>query len=140
MFNKQFFSGRLTDDPVLNKTKGGKPVCNFYIAVSWFTGESKDGERTEHVVFPKITIWGKQAEALCKYRRKGDVIFVECHLEPDDWYDPITKRDVKGQVFICDRLHLEDNRSKSRTHRGSIDAAEEKKLAEIDDSDGELPF
>ncbi len=137
MFNKQFYSGRLTEDPVLSHTKGGRPVCNFYIATTYYTGETQDGEKVEKAVFPKCVIWGKQAEILCKYRKKGEVIFIECHLESDDWYDPITKSDKKGQVHVVERLHLEDNRGKNKQIREEKKAA---KLQEIDDSDGELPF
>jgi len=83
-FNKVFLMGRLTRDPELRYTAEGTAVADMNLAVSQkFT--SKSGEQKENVVFTKVTVWRKQAEACGEYLFKGSEIFVEGRLQLDTW-------------------------------------------------------
>ncbi|MEE0265333.1 MAG: single-stranded DNA-binding protein [Acutalibacteraceae bacterium] len=62
--NQVNLMGRLTADPELRKTKNDTPVCNIILAVN-------DARNEEADYFP-IVVWGKKAEALAKYMRKGE--------------------------------------------------------------------
>lgn len=71
MFNKAILIGRLTADPELKQTQSGISVCSFSIAVDRrFSG--RDSERKTD--FINITSWRQQAEFVCRYFHKGDVI------------------------------------------------------------------
>ena len=83
-FNKVFLIGRLTRDPELRYTAGGKAVADLNLAVSQ-KFSSKVGEQKEEVVFIRITVWGKQAEACGEYLFKGSSLFVEGRLQLDRW-------------------------------------------------------
>ena len=73
MFNKAILIGRLTADPELKQTQSGISVCSFSIAVDRrFSG--RDSERKTD--FINITSWRQQAEFVCRYFHKGDVIGV----------------------------------------------------------------
>ena len=78
MFNKAILIGRLTADPELKQTPNGISVCSFSIAVDRrFSG--RDSERKTD--FINITSWRQQAEFVCRYFHKGDVIGVEGSIQ-----------------------------------------------------------
>ena len=84
MFNKAILIGRLTADPELKQTQSGISVCSFSIAVDRrFSG--RDSERKTD--FINITSWRQQAEFVCRYFHKGDVIGVEGSIQTRNYED-----------------------------------------------------
>lgn len=69
------YSGRFTRDPELKESNGSKYV--FFTLASDMPG--KDGER--RAIFPTFTAFGKTAEAICKYFKKGSGIEITGHLD-----------------------------------------------------------
>lgn len=68
--NTVLLMGNLTRDPELRYTSNGAAVCNCGLAMnSTFTTGS--GEKREEVCFVDLEIWGKQAEALQKYKKRA---------------------------------------------------------------------
>ena len=83
-FNKVILMGNLTRDPETRVTATGLTICKLGLAVSRsFT--TKDGERREETTFVDIDAFGKQAEVITKYFRKGKPILVEGRLKLDQW-------------------------------------------------------
>ena len=82
--NKVMLMGNLTRDPELRHTPSGTPVADFGLAIN---RRYKDGhgELQEEATFVDITAWGRQAEVLQEYVRKGDPLFVEGRLRLDEW-------------------------------------------------------
>jgi single-strand DNA-binding protein len=64
--NNVNFIGNLGRDPESRHTPSGKLVCNFPLAVSTGYGESKE------TMWLQVAAWGKSAEYVQKYLRKGD--------------------------------------------------------------------
>lgn len=83
-YNKVMLMGRLTRDPELRYTKGGKAVAEFSLAVN-STFKTREGEKREEATFIDITVWEKQAETCAEYLSKGRPVFVEGRLELDKW-------------------------------------------------------
>ena len=85
-FNKVILMGNLTRTPELRTTPGGSQVTDIALAVNdVFTDSS--GTKQERVTFVDITFWGKQAETLCRWKKKGDPLLVEGALRMDKWVD-----------------------------------------------------
>ena len=83
-FNKVILMGNLTRDPETRVTATGLTICKLGLAVSRsFT--TKDGERREEATFVDIDAFGKQAEVITKYFRKGKPILIEGRLKLDQW-------------------------------------------------------
>lgn len=83
-FNKVILMGNLTRDPETRVTASGLTICKLGLAVSR-TFSTKDGERREETTFVDIDAFGKQAEIITKYFRKGKPIMVEGRLKFDQW-------------------------------------------------------
>ena len=81
--NKVFVLGNLTKDPELRSTASGKSVCTFGLATNRFytTGEGKNEQQFE---FHTLVAWGKQAEVIQQYSKKGSLLLVEGRLQTRD--------------------------------------------------------
>ena len=85
-FNKVILAGNLTRDPELRYTPKGTAVCKFGLAISrnW-TNEA--GEKKEEVTFVDVDAFGRQAEVVAQYMKKGRPFLVEGRLKLDQWDD-----------------------------------------------------
>ena len=88
-FNKVILAGNLTRDPELRYTPKGTAIAKLSLAVNrrW-TGE--DGQTREEVTYVDIDAFGKQAEVISQYLRKGGGLLVEGRLKLDQWDDKQT--------------------------------------------------
>ena len=77
-FNKVILMGNLTRDPETRVTATGLTICKLAVSRSFTT---KDGERREETTFVDIDAFGKQAEVITKYFRKGKPILIEGRLK-----------------------------------------------------------
>jgi single-strand DNA-binding protein len=88
-FNKVILMGNLTRDPELRYTPKGTAVAKIGLAVNrvW-TNEA--GEKKEDVTFVDVDIFGRTAENVGQYMRKGRPILIEGRLKLDQWDDKQT--------------------------------------------------
>jgi len=99
-FNKVILAGNLTRDPELRYTPKGTAVAKLGLAVnrSWTT---ETGEKREEATFVDVDAFGKQAEVISQYLRKGRSLLVEGRLRLETWDDKATgaKRSKLGVVL-----------------------------------------
>ena len=88
-FNKVILMGNLTRDPELRYTPKGTAIAKIGLAVNrvW-TNEA--GEKKEEVTFVDVDVFGRTAENVGQYMRKGRPIMVEGRLKLDQWDDKQT--------------------------------------------------
>ena len=84
--NKAFLFGNITRDPELKSLPSGIKVVSFGLATNR-TWKNKDGVKQESVSFHNIVSFGKQAEIMAQYLKKGSSIFVEGRIETRSWDD-----------------------------------------------------
>jgi len=84
--NKVMLIGNVTRDPEVKFTPKGTAVAEVGLAINRvYTPEG--GERREETTFVDITFWGRQAEIVGEYAKKGKPIYVEGRLQLDTWDD-----------------------------------------------------
>ena len=98
-FNKVILVGNLTRDPELRYTPKGVAIAKVGLAVNrvW---TSESGEKKEEVTFVDVDVFGRTAENVGQYMRKGRPILIEGRLRLDQWDDKQTgqKRSRLGVV------------------------------------------
>jgi len=104
--NKVLLMGNLTRDPELRYTPGGAGVAAFGIAVNRKWRDSKTNEQREEVTFVDLEAWGKTAENINTYLRKGSPIFVEGRLKLDQWEDKQTKQKRSKLKVVVDCMQF----------------------------------
>lgn len=147
--NKVLLVGRITRDIELRTTPSGKVVSRFTIAVSHnYTNEN--GERGAD--FINCIVWGRQAENVSKYCKKGSLISAEGRITNRN-YDAQdgTKRYVTE--VLCEQISFLNTSDKKGNEQQdiiqnttSIEPVKEESDPwaefgqEIASSDLELPF
>ncbi|WOV91295.1 MAG: single-stranded DNA-binding protein [Candidatus Zeuxoniibacter abyssi] len=87
--NKVIIIGNLGADPELRNMPDGTAIANLRIATteSWADKKNPKGERMEHTEWHRVAFWGRQAEVIHEYMRKGSKIYVEGSLRTRKWQD-----------------------------------------------------
>jgi single-strand DNA-binding protein len=89
--NRAMLLGNLGADPELRVLPGGQAVLKLRLA----TNESyldKNKVRQERTEWHRITIWGRRAEALSKFLKKGDSLFIEGRIQTSSYEKNNEKR------------------------------------------------
>jgi len=85
--NKVMLMGNLTRDPELRFTPNNQAVANIGLAVNrtWFNKQTN--EKQEETTFVDCEAWGRTAEVINQYLKKGRPIYIEGRLKLDQWQD-----------------------------------------------------
>jgi single-strand DNA-binding protein len=102
--NKVFLIGRLTIDPEIRTIPSGDKVTSFGVATNR-TWTDKSGNRKEATEFHNVVLWGRQAEIVSQFLKKGSVIFIEGRLQTRSWQgkDGVSRRTTE---IIGERVQL----------------------------------
>lgn len=104
-FNKVILLGNLTRDPELRYTPKGQAVAKLGLAVNR-SYKLESGETREEVTFIDVDAWGKQAELIGQYLRKGNPLFVEGRLKLDQWDDKNTGQKVSKLRVVMENFQF----------------------------------
>ena len=130
--NKVMVCGNLTRDPEA-KAVGNSTVTKFSIAVNReFKGS--DGEKKKEVEFVNIEVWGKVAENVARYLKKGSEAFIEGRLKTDTYEKDGQKRSITK--VVADSVQFG---AKPRQAEGEPNIPEQAQEAAYGDN-GEVPF
>ncbi len=104
--NKAFVFGNLTRDPELRALPGGgMNVCSFSVATNRvYTG--KDGKKQEQTDFHNIVVFGRQADTVAQYLKKGSSAFIEGRLQTRSWDDKETGKKQYRTEIVADRVQF----------------------------------
>ncbi len=82
-FNKALVYGNLTRDPEMRSLPSGMAVATFSVATNrvW----KKDGQKQENTDYHNIVVFGRQAEIVSQYLKKGSGVFVEGRMQTRSW-------------------------------------------------------
>jgi len=87
MYQKLMIIGYVGRDPELKYLPSGKAICNFSVATSERRFDA-DGNASDHTTWWRVTAWGKTAEAIARYAKKGSKLLVEGSLYADQTGNP----------------------------------------------------
>jgi single-strand DNA-binding protein len=98
--NKVFLYGNLTRDPELKALTSGSQVANFGLATNR-SFKDKGGQRQEAAEFHNIVAFGRTAEVIAQYCKKGRPIFVEGRITTRSWDDKETgKKNYRTEIIV----------------------------------------
>lgn len=136
--NKILLTGRLTAKPELKKTKTDVSVTSFSLAVQ---RNYKNGSGEYDTDFINCVAWRSQAEFLCKYFDKGQLVTVVGSLTSRRYEDANGNKRIAFEV-VCDEVMFAESKGEKQqapsftppTTAGGNDVAFE------EFNDDELPF
>lgn len=93
--------GRLTKDPELKYTTGGKAVCTIRLACDQGYGQDAGTE------FIDVVTWEKQAESAANYLAKGRRIYVDGRLQSREWTDSSNVKRTAYEIVATNLIYLD---------------------------------
>ena len=137
--NKALIFGNLTRDPEIKALPSGIKVASFSVATNrvW---KDKDGKKQESANFHNVVVFGRQAEIVGQYIKKGSSIFVEGRMQTRSWDAQDGTKKYRTEV-IADRIQF-GPRAGSGTSAQSDTSNTSKKFDSAPDTDngGELKY
>lgn len=103
--NKALLIGNLTRDPELKAIPSGIKVCSFSIATNrvW---KDKNGAKQEAADYHNIVVFGRQAETVAQYMKKGSQVMIEGRMQTRSWDDAGTGTKKYRTEVIADRVQF----------------------------------
>ena len=98
-YNKVILLGNLTRDPQLSYTPSQTAVVEIGLAVNR-KFKKQDGSQSEEVCFVDCQMYGKRAEVINKYCKKGNPLLIEGRLKFDSWQGQDGSKRSKLRVVI----------------------------------------
>lgn len=107
--NKATLCGNVGGDPVMRETSGGKKVASLSLATNevWYDAQ---GQKQEKTSWHRLTVWGKQAEVVEKYVRKGSKLLVEGRIEYGSYESKETQQEVKTTEIVVQTFEMLDRK------------------------------
>lgn len=103
--NKAMLFGNLTRDPELRSLPSGMNVCNFSIATNRVYRD-RDGKKQEQTDFHNVVVFGRQADTVAQYLKKGSSVFVEGRMQTRSWDDKSSGEKKYRTEVVADRVQF----------------------------------
>jgi len=120
--NKVLICGNTTRDPEVKTIPSGQNVATFSVATNR-TWTNKSGQKQEEVDFHNIVAWGRLAEIVGQYLKKGGLVFVEGRIHTRSWEDQSGTKKYRTEI-IAERVQLGPRSGVSRNESPEENSAE----------------
>ena len=141
--NKAIVIGNLTRDPEIKALPSGVKVASFSVATNrvW---KDKNGAKQENVDYHNIVVFGRQAEVVGQYMKKGASILVEGRMQTRSWDDAAGVKKYRTEI-IADRIQFGPRSggsapSSAPAEKGSKQAVETIEYPEEEINPADIPF
>lgn len=141
-FNKVILAGNVTRDIDLRYTPKGTAVAKIGLAINreW---KDESGQKKEEVTFVDVDAFGRQAEVISQYLKKGRPILIEGRLKLDQWDDKQSghKKSRLGVVLESFQFLDSGNAPSPQRESGNVSRpAKTKTDLPPDDDSSDVPF
>jgi len=102
--NKALVIGNLTRDPENKALPSGIQVSSFSVATNR-TWKDKNGAKQESVDYHNIVVFGRQAEIVSQYLKKGSSVLVEGRMQTRSWDDKDGSKRYRTEI-VADRVQF----------------------------------
>ncbi len=143
--NKVIILGNLGADPELRSSPSGVTTCRLSIATSLNWTDKGSGEKKEKTEWHRVVFFGRSAEVIDQYLKKGQQLYVEGRLQTSKYEKDGIERystDIIGESF---NFISGSNSSGQNNNQFSDDMNQDKKNnnqqnSNPDDFDDDIPF
>ena len=111
-FNSVTVVGNLTKDPA-HRAVGATSVTDFGMALNR-KYKKADGTAVEETTFLDLQAWGKTAELVHQYVKKGQALLVRGSLRQDSWVDKATGAKRSKIIVVADEIQFMGGREDAK--------------------------
>lgn len=106
--NKIILLGNLIKDPELKHNENGDKIYTRFVIAVQRNFRLPDGSREAD--FIQVVVWGKKAEVICKYLRKGSLITLSGRLRTGSYEDRDGNKKYIAEVIAEDFKFLNNKK------------------------------
>lgn len=128
--NKVILVGNVGGDPDIRYMPSGNAVANITLATSESWKDKQTGQQQEKTEWHRIVFFGRLAEVVDQYVRKGSKLYVEGKLQTREWEKDGIKRyttevvvDISGQMQMLDSRSGDSGQSKAAAQQAAYQPA-----------------
>jgi len=103
-YNKAIIIGNVTRDPEIKALPSGAKVTSLSLATNRVWKDANGGKK-EQTDFHNIVIFGRQAETVAQYIKKGSSLMVEGRIQTRSWDDKDGKKNYRTEI-VADRVQF----------------------------------
>lgn len=145
--NKVIILGNLTRDPETRNISSGQTVASFSVATNRFWTDKNSGEKKKSAEYHNIVAWGRLAEIVEQYLKKGGLVYVEGRLQTRNWEDDQGNKKYRTEI-VAEKIQLgprpgdnnEENTVNDKPKSKKKNAPEEDDSLPEDINVEEIPF
>jgi|TARA_R110000751_G_scaffold181031_1_gene287328 single-strand DNA-binding protein len=107
--NKVILIGNVGGDPEVRYMPNGNAVANVTLATTDSWKDKQSGQQQERTEWHRVVFFGRIAEVVGEYARKGSKLYIEGRLQTREWEKDGVKRytteivvDIGGQMQLLD--------------------------------------
>ncbi len=146
--NKAILIGNLGRDPEVRYSASGTAIANVTIATTDTWNDRQSGERQERTEWHRVVFFGKLAEIVSEYLKKGSQVYVEGRLQTRKWQDQSGADRYTTEIVANDMQMLGSRSGAGAAPPADFDEFDQSKpaskgaaaAAEGDDFDDDIPF
>src|SRR5690554_2567477 len=113
--NKVTLIGTVGRDPEMRYISGGSAIANFSLATNESYNDKNTGQRVENTEWHRIVAFGKLAEIIQQYVKKGSKLYIEGKLRTNEWEKDGIKRYstdiIANEMVMLDRANADNQNS-----------------------------
>ena len=98
--NRATVIGNITRDPELRNTPNGQTVTSFTVATNRRWKNQASGEFQESTEYHDVVAWGKAAEFIANFLKKGNKIYVDGRLQTRTWDTPDGVKQRRTEIVL----------------------------------------
>ncbi len=130
--NKAELIGNLTADPTSRELPSSQKVASFQIATSYVWRDAKSKERQETTDFHHVLAWGRLADVVAKYLKKGDRVYIDGRLHNRAWSNKSGSKQVRTEIVIRNLIML----GGSKKHEDNVEKVEKEVMEAVESREG----
>jgi len=150
--NKVIIVGNLGRDPETRYLPSGEAVTNISVATTETWKDKASGEKKEATEWHRISAFGKLAEIMGEYLKKGSQVYIEGQLRTRKYQDKETGKDRYSTEIRADTMQMLGSRPGAGEPRGEprgesaapkggdAKPAGKKPAGKFDDMEDDIPF
>ena len=132
--NKVIIIGNVGKDPEVRYSQGGSAIANLTVATSEKWKDKQTGEQKEQTEWHRVSAFGRLAEIICEYVKKGSKVYIEGKLQTRS-YDKDGQKHYATEI-VANQLQMLDG-VQGKPQRGNVPESSGRQEPEFSD---DIPF
>ena len=137
--NKVIIVGNVGRDPEVRYSQDGKAIARISVATSEKWRDKASGEKKERTEWHRVVFFGRQAEVVNEYTKKGSKLYIEGRLQTNKWQDQ-SGNDRYTTEIVAGQMVMLDSRNSQGGSQPQGSSAPPPSGDTPDDFDDDIPF